>query len=225
MSLELKTKKNHNEKRGIYAESVWCGRKDIPLAEEMVEYVDSQKDVWDKEYGLKAWAIAHAQLTDSPEPKRIFVVSNELVDTDEAERNTRFPSRMIFNARILELQTHFEKKKEVQKTVMNEKTGRREIKDVVDTYKVPNIVPMEEGCMSFPHRKPKKIDRIFRVKVAYSYPVTIWGFTFLWPKREWVEGLKAQIFQHEQGHFEGENIYYPKQKERESVTLEQHTLK
>jgi len=211
--LELKTK--HTERvGGIYTESVPAGRKDIALAEEMVQYVDDQAENWAKDYGLKGWAIAHAQLTDSMEPKRIFVVHKDLVEADQDPKNARFPSRMIFNPVLLEADTHVERIKMVRKTVVDEKTGKRERpKEVPEKQYTSNIIAMKEGCMSFPQRKPKNVDRIFQVKVRYWYPVEFLGFKFLWRKTEVVEGLKAQIFQHEIQHFEGENIYYKKENE------------
>lgn len=220
--LELQTKIDPKERKGIYAYSVPAGRKDIPLANEMVEYCDSQIGEWDSKYGLKYWAMAHAQLTDDERPKRIFIVNKELFDTAEPATDTKFPSRTIFNARILELDKAFTKTKKVQKTVWKPEKERRELEMVDETYEVPNLMSCKEGCMSFPHRKPKNVDRVFKLKVAYSYPVTILGFTFLWPKSEWVQGLKAQIFQHEIQHFEGENIYY--QKEKQEVTIEQKVM-
>lgn len=209
--LELKTK--HTERQGgIYAPSVPATRKDIELAEEMVQYVDDQAEQWANEYGLKGWAIAHAQLTDDMHPKRIFVVHKDLIGDELDQKNAGFPSRMVFNPVLLEANTHLETVKMVRKTVVNEKTGKRERpQEVPEVQKTSNVIPMQEGCMSFPLRKPKKIDRIFQVKVRYWYPVEFLGFKFLWRKTEVVEGLKAQIFQHEIQHFEAENIYHKKE--------------
>lgn len=211
-NLELKIRPDYKKLEGIHVESTWASRKDIPLAEAMVQYVDEKAEEWATKYDRKAWALCHAQLTTSSTPKRIFVVHPSLVEDDAAAKNTKFPSRMIFNARIVELDTHFERQRKVQKTVWNPKTERRELGEGYQTYQVPNVIEMKEGCMSYPDRKPKNVQRIFKLKVRYWYPVTILGFTFLWRKTEEVEGLKAQIFQHEIQHFEGENIYYPKQK-------------
>lgn len=207
--IELKTKNDHTQKLGIYAESVKATRKDIDLAVEIAEYMDAQAEEWGQKFDRKAWAIAHAQVTDSPEPKRIFVVHPELNEPEAKDTKAFFISRFIFNAELLEAPTHITKTRYVRKTVLNEKTGKREIqKDVPEEVRTSNVIPMKEGCMSFPLRKPKNVDRVYRVKVRYWYPMTWLGFKFLWRKTEWVEGLKAQIFAHECEHFEGNNIYY-----------------
>lgn len=208
--IELQTKNDHTQKLGIYAESVKATRKHIPLAEEMVSYMDAQEQEWATKFDRKAWAIAHAQVTDSPEPVRIFTVHPDLINAKKtSDLKQFFPSRMIFNAELLEAPTHLTKTRYVRKTVLNEKTGKREIqKDVPEEVRTSNIIPMKEGCMSFLFRKPKNVDRVYRVKVRYWYPVEFLGFKFLWRKTEWVEGLKAQILQHEIMHAEGKNIYY-----------------
>ena len=53
-----------------------------------------------------------------------------------------------------------------------------------------------EGCMSFPFRKPKKVERYVRIKVSYNDTTTI------------LEGQAAHIFQHEVDHGFGKNIYF-----------------
>lgn len=66
-----------------------------------------------------------------------------------------------------------------------------------------------EGCLSFPFRADKKVLRCQRVKVSYDVPVesklgSKWKFEH---REEWVEGLMAQVFQHECLHAAGQNIY------------------
>lgn len=207
-NLDLKVRPDHTKECGIYAKAVKAARKDIALAEDMVRYVDENDQAWQDKYGLKAWAIAHGQLTDSPEPKRIFVVHAELMDERLEYKNARFYNRIVVNPVLIEADTQIEREREVRKTVADEDGKRSRPKLVKEKVMVSNVIPMQEGCMSFPDRKPKKIDRIFRVKVRYQYPVSFLGFKFLWWKTEVVEGLKAQIFQHEISHFEGENIFY-----------------
>ena len=60
--------------------------------------------------------------------------------------------------------------------------------------------------MSFPNRKPKNVEVYYRIKVRYQIP----AWYGLKTKTEWVEGLKAHIFQHEINHAHGKNIYYAK---------------
>jgi peptide deformylase len=95
----------------------------------------------------------------------------------------------------------------VKKTVMGE-DGRRRIQLVDEELTTPNVFEPAEGCMSFPRRTPRGTQRIWRIKVRYSYPTTTLGITRLKTAEEWCEGLKAQIFQHEIEHFEGKNIYF-----------------
>lgn len=207
--MQLETQNHHDEKVGIYAISKRAKRSDVKIAEEMVRVMDASEKEWADKYQMKAWAIAHAQLTKSPEPLCIFVVHPSLVEEGLNPINAGFPSRMIFNAQILEAEKELVTYKNVRKTVFNEKTGKREIHAAVpEKHTTPNIFKPEEGCMSFVHRKPKKVQRVYRITVRYWYPRKILGFNVLWRRTERVEGLKAQIFQHEIQHFEGSNIYF-----------------
>jgi peptide deformylase len=68
----------------------------------------------------------------------------------------------------------------------------------------PRIIALDgfyrplEGCMSWPHRKQKKVDRFFKAHVAFDYPGG---------KKEMVlDGLAAEIFQHEYDHGQGKTI-------------------
>ena len=63
----------------------------------------------------------------------------------------------------------------------------------------------KEACMSSPWRKPWRVKRYHRITVEYWVPG--W-FGRLKKRREVCTGLKAQIFQHEISHFEG-NEYEP----------------
>lgn len=207
MKLELEL--DREKKEGIYSRSKPATRNHISLAREMVEVCDASEKEWADKYSMKAWAIAHAQLTTSTEPVCIFVVHPSLVGKDLNPLNAGFPSRMIFNAQILEAEKELVTYKNVRKTVFNEKTGKREIHAAFpEKCTTPNIFEPQEGCMSFVHRKPRKVTRVYRIKVRYWYPVTILGFSFLWRRTEVVEGLKSQIFQHEIQHFEGTNIFH-----------------
>lgn len=63
---------------------------------------------------------------------------------------------------------------------------------------------IDEGCMSFPFRSPKKMKRYFKIRVKYNTPVG--GLLRVW--EEDCEGLKAHIFQHECDHAQGRNIFF-----------------
>ena len=61
----------------------------------------------------------------------------------------------------------------------------------------------KEGCMSFPYRKERNVDRFNKITVKYRIPFL--GFTRS-VTRSFV-GLPAFICQHEKEHSEGKNIY------------------
>lgn len=61
----------------------------------------------------------------------------------------------------------------------------------------------EEACMSFPFRKPKRINRFNDIIVKYKVPY----MGILWSKKKQFKELPAFIIQHEQSHNVGENIY------------------
>jgi len=208
-NMQLVINPDHTKKQGIYAVSARAKRSDIPLAARMVAYCDQSEEEWAAKYDIKAWAMAQAQLCESTRPLRIFVVHPSLLEGNP--KNAKFPARAIFNPVILEAEKELITYKNVRKTVTNAKTGRREIHDrVPERCASPNIFEPEEGCMSFTHRKPKKVQRVFRMTVRYWYPRRILGFWVLWRVTEQIEGLKSQIFQHEIQHMEGENIFHAK---------------
>lgn len=207
--MELITNPDHTKKQGIYAVSREASRNDIKLSQRMVEIMDENEVQWGIKYQMHAWAIAQAQLCDSTHPLRIFVVHPSLLFGNP--KNAKFPARAIFNPIILEAEKELITYKNVRKTVTNPVTGKREIHDrVPERCASPNIFEPMEGCMSFTHRKPRKVQRVFRMTVRYWYPRKILGFWVLWRVTEQVEGLKSQIFQHELGHMEGENIFHAK---------------
>jgi len=207
--MELIIKPDHTKKQGIYAVAREANRHDIPLSQRMIKIMDENEEKWGKAFNMKAWAIAQSQLTDSTHPLRIFVVHPSLLVGNP--KNAKFPARAIFNPIILEAEKELVTYKNVRKTVTNPKTGRREIHEAVpERCASPNIFEPVEGCMSFTHRQPRKVQRVFRITVRYWYPRKILGFWVLWRVTEQVEGLKSQIFQHELQHMEGENIFHAK---------------
>jgi len=70
------------------------------------------------------------------------------------------------------------------------------------------VMPLEEGCVSFPYRKPKKVMRAWIIKVEYQIPDPKSKNGLSKPITKQVERIIAQIFQHEVGHAEGRNIFF-----------------
>lgn len=76
---------------------------------------------------------------------------------------------------------------------------------------------VKEGCLSFPDRGDKKIQRFMRIKVRFQMPIpNRWTEVDaigprqkleLEEREEWVEGYLARIFAHEIEHASGKNIY------------------
>lgn len=64
-----------------------------------------------------------------------------------------------------------------------------------------------EGCMSYPHKKQKKVDRFLDLTVRFQYPrFTITGYKLADFEGE-LHGLEAHIFQHEYDHGQGKTIF------------------
>lgn len=68
-----------------------------------------------------------------------------------------------------------------------------------------HLIRWQEACMTFPHRQPKKIERYNEIKVKYQIPS--FGGRWLWWRTKTFTGVIAFMFQHEQQHQLGENIY------------------
>ncbi len=66
------------------------------------------------------------------------------------------------------------------------------------------LLRMLEGCMSFPHRKEKYVERYLKIKVEYQTP-TLLGLKTVVVEPVWPI---SQMFQHEADHALGKNIYY-----------------
>jgi peptide deformylase len=88
----------------------------------------------------KAYAIAHAQVSETP--YAFFVVSNEMI------RDKQFPARVIINPEILSSPTFLD----------------------VQGVQILNSTEADEPCLSFPFRKPKRITRYNSIKVRYRIP-------------------------------------------------------
>lgn len=205
------TKHDHLSGKGIYAISKpvksWRQVKDTAL--KFANWLNTNNGKFDGIYKL-AYAISHCQVCD--EPYKMFVVHRQLVrpywfhrinTKTENNKNFYFPSQIILNAEILE--TPFKVKAQIPKRESVTENGKPGYKIVTKEGEVNNIISVPDACMSFPERKQKQVNIYFKIKVRYQYKGI---FGFLRTKTEWVEGLKAHIFQHEVDHQNALNIYY-----------------
>jgi peptide deformylase len=149
------------------------------IVKEMIPFIDG---------GIKSglysdgFAVAHSQVEDK-NPLAFFVVNSIYVGKDKMWEDSA-----IINPEIIE----------APKSI---NVGSEEEKDMKN-----NVVVYEEGCFSFPHRKPKKVKRYFRIKVRY-YTKGLFSMKIY---ERWIEGMAAHVFQHELQHLQGKNIYFEK---------------
>lgn len=199
------------EKKGIYSISKqvksWSQIKDV--AETMVKWLDACNNTFNGEHKV-AYAVSHCQIAD--EAFSFFVLNDELINhsrrlVKDTKKNFYFPSRIIVNAEILVSQEKIRANKPKRELVKNA-DGSVTPKITITEGDVSNEIFVDEACMSFPHRKAKKMKRFFRIKVTYQVPRKLFGVSYLKRVTEEVEGLKAHIFQHEVDHAHGLNMYY-----------------
>ncbi len=96
--------------------------------------------------------------------------------------------------------------------VINEEIKKGSIKKAFSSWciinlkivKFSNLVSFEEACMSWPFRKPKKVNRMSIIKAKYQVP--FW-FGTLRKKTKTLTELSAFIAQHELEHSVGKNVY------------------
>lgn len=136
-------------------------------------------------YYPKGYALAHAQVSDSP--SAFFVVDAGLV------RDDAFEHPVIINPRVLESPVYHEFTKAEKKMKLDK------------NYRRVNHKQYEEGCLSFPYRRAKRLNRFDRIKVKYQTPGGLFG---LKTHVKWLEGLPSQVFQHEYDHIMGCNIFF-----------------
>lgn len=171
------------------------------LLPELERFIDDHNGRFRGTYDT-AYAIAHGQV--SMEPLALSVICREYVEgthSPDVPKELRFRSRFIINPRIVHIPEKALKQVE-QENPITESFEKRAVS-------VPNKYRVEEACMSFPHKKAKKVDRFYEVKVEYQIPAKgLMGGMKLKTIRETVTGLKAHIFQHEIDHMQGKNIFY-----------------
>ncbi len=202
-------KPKRDEKWGIHAKSRHVKRikEKLAIADEMIAWLDENNGKFEGYY-KSGFAIAHCQVAE--DPLKLFVVAKEMV-REEGEGMTKlsfiFPARAIWNAEILDAPTKVTRKMPKREVKYENHVAHVEMsleeKEVMNTYEV------KEACMSFPYRNEKTVVRNFRIKVRYQIVGKgMFGRDKVITVTEWVEGLKAHIFQHEIQHFDGEEIYH-----------------
>lgn len=154
------------------------------IAKEMVRFAENFKPI--KGYYEKVFCLSHTEVSTTP--FAFFVVVKELTDAK------MFPSQVIINPEIIETP------EEVEIQGLIEKGG----KPFWGLTKRDNHIKLVEGCIQFPFREPKKVDRYFKLKVRFFYK-TILGLRKV---EKWVEGDVAHVFQHNCDHIAGKNIYF-----------------
>lgn len=199
---------------GIYAQSVTVKPKEHKaVAEEMCDWLNEKNGTFKGEFAT-AFAIAHCQVANVPEPIKLFVLNKEFVDPTVPDTkkqnltNCLFEAQAIWNAEILEAPEKLTKKVPKRKIHKPEK-GKVEVEIVQEETQVDNLIMVPEACMSWQHRKARNKKRYHTIKVRYQYlGKNLLGMEVVKTFTGWVEGLKAHILQHECEHFEGKNMYY-----------------
>lgn len=210
----INDKHDHKSGKGIYAISkpVKNYKQVKDIVERMIVWLDTNNGRFENKWKT-AYAISHCQVAD--EPFNFFIVMREMLGKNNIEvkgetkamnkKNYYFPAQAIFNAVILETPEKMEAtipKREVTK----DKDGKVSTQIKLSKGTVSNLIPMKDACMSFPNKTEKNTDRYYRIKVQYQ----IKSWYGLKKVTEWVEGLKAHIFQHEIDHAKAINMYYSK---------------
>lgn len=203
---------NGNGKTGVYAVAEPVTRKNWRAAKragrELLAFLDEKQDHFEGDY-KRAWALSHGQCIE--QPFSMFVVSDEFAGRDEGRVNHvnyYWRSRLIFNPVVLETPESFEvevPKRDVKRVAKD----KAEVEMKIEKVKRRNLYypEIKEACMSFPGRTGKHMERFFRIKVSYD---VIGMFGQRKHVEEWIEGIKAHIFQHEAEHQQGIIMYYRK---------------
>lgn len=174
----------------------------ISEAKSIKKWLNDNNGSFPKPY-ITAYAVSHCQVYNGRH-YAFFIVNKQFMNKKECYVNYSWSDQIIYNPEILESPKMIEKmipKREIKK----DNDGDVTTKIVKVLGKVSNMYEVNEGCMSFNHKKEKKMWRYYRIKVKYQ---TRGFFGRIKTHEEWIEGLKAHIFQHEMDHMEGNNIYF-----------------
>lgn len=214
------TRPHHESGCGIYAlsrpvetKADWDAAKAVAL--EMCQWMDETNGKFNGEFS-RAFAMAHAQVVEHDHPWQLFVVAKELIAPEKIEEKAKenltnyyFEAQSIFNCQVLEAPDKITAKVP-QRKVTADPNNKTKVEVSVEMVEKPvnNIIVVPEGCMSFPHRAERNMERKYRIKVRYQWLKK----GLLGQKVEtfegWVEGLKAHIIQHETDHFNAKNIHF-----------------
>lgn len=144
----------------------------------------------------QCYAIHHSQV--HPHPFNFFVVHPRYTLGDDR----LFDSTVIINPKIIE-NVDYVKPSWDEVNDLKWSAEEREMR-----FKNYSVMPAsistqreEEGCMSFPFRATKKVERFVAVNVTYQDE----EMKLITKK---LEGPAAHIFQHEYDHSRGLNIYF-----------------
>lgn len=201
---------HHDSGKGIYAVSKHATATQArSIGREMAEWLAKTNGAFPGQH-KSAFAISHSQICGDENPLKMFVVVPEMVGgkrTGKINRvNYYFPSAVIYNFRILKSPEKITIPFPVRIRKPGPSNGGKvEIEQRTERRSVDNKAWLEEACMSFPDHNSRKMERYFRIKVRYWY--LRWGW-MPWRRTEWVEGLKAHIFQHENDHANAYPMYH-----------------
>lgn len=182
----------------------------IKLSKDIKKWLNDNNGSFSEPF-ITAYAVSHCQigLTEQAKvvpigPFAFFIVNKQFLNKKESSTNYSWPDQIIYNPEILETPETVTKDVPTRE-VSKDHDGNVSYKIVKKRGKVSNLYEVPEGCMSFQHKKEKKMMRYHTIKVKYQ---TRGFFGQIRTHEEWIEGLKAHIFQHEMDHMEGNNIYF-----------------
>lgn len=175
----------------------------IKEAKSIKKWLNDNNGSFPKPY-VTAYAVSHCQVCEHNHPSAFFVVSKQFMNKKESYTNYRWVDQIIYNPEIMEKPETVIKDVPTRE-VSKDHDGNVTYKIVKKRGKVSNLYEVPEACMSFPHKKEKKMMRYYSIKVKYQ---TRGFFGRIKTHEEWIDGLKAHIFQHEMDHMEGNNIYF-----------------
>ena len=162
--------------------------KKVKSYNEIKSIVNEMKVFVDSEFteGLfkTAYSLAHCEV--STDPYAFFIINSDFI------KKKVFKHQIMINPEIVNVP---------------EKIKFKADKDEKEN---DNNMEILEACMQFPFRKPKRLNRPYRIKVKYQVPFMFGTLLTIWKE---FEGLQSQIFQHNLEHIQSKNIFFKKLKE------------
>lgn len=191
-------------------------------AQALVAFLDEGNKVGFVGNWENAIAVSHCQVSE--EPLALFAVQSAMLVNSKSpqirhqnRKNYYFPTRVVFNAEIIEAEDKLERL--VPKRVIERVPNSKEMTaKLTREYKmVPNIIEAPDACMSYPNKTKKCTNRYHTIKVRYQIMRSFLGFKWLKTVTEEVDGFKAHVFQHEVDHAYGIDMYYGNGEDRNPV--------